>query len=121
MDLRVFNEHIEDRDALAKTLAGFDVIVAMRERTPFDAWLFDRLPRLKLLVTTGMRNASIDLDAAAKHNVTVCGTAGSAGTTTELAWGLILALARRIPAENALFHSPTCRTGSGGRPSSPAR
>jgi phosphoglycerate dehydrogenase-like enzyme len=103
--VQVFNEHVADREALAKALAGFDVIVAMRERTPFDAWLFDRLPQLKLLVTTGMRNASIDLAAAAKRGVTVCGTSGSVGTTTELAWGLILALARRIPQENALFHA----------------
>jgi phosphoglycerate dehydrogenase-like enzyme len=105
VNVRVFNEHIADREALVKTLAEFDVVVAMRERTPFDAWLFDRLPKLKLLVTTGMRNASIDLEAAAKHAVTVCGTSGSVGTTTELAWGLILALARQIPQENALFHS----------------
>jgi phosphoglycerate dehydrogenase-like enzyme len=103
--VQVFNEHIADGEALAKALAGSDIIVAMRERTPFDAWLFDRLPQLKLLVTTGMRNASIDLAAAAKRGVTVCGTSGSVGTTTELAWGLILALARRIPEENALFHA----------------
>ncbi|HTO47890.1 MAG TPA: D-2-hydroxyacid dehydrogenase family protein [Burkholderiales bacterium] len=102
---RVFNEHIEDREALVKALTEFDIIVAMRERTPFDAGLFDRLPKLKLLVTTGMRNASIDLAAAAKHKVTVCGTSGSVGSTAELAWGLILALARSIPQENALFHS----------------
>ena len=75
--MRVFNEHIDDREALARTLTEFDIVVAMRERTPFDAWLFDRLPKLKLLVTTGMRNASIDLEAAAKHDVTVCGTRGS--------------------------------------------
>ena len=103
--VRVFNEHIADREALARALADFDIIVAMRERTPFDAWLFDRLPKLKLLVTTGMRNPSIDLAAAAKHDVTVCGTAGSVGSTAELAWGLIIALARSIPQENALFRS----------------
>ena len=94
VDARTFNEHFEDREALAKALAGFDIVVAMRERTPFDAWLFDRLPKLRLLVTTGMRNASIDLEAAAKRGVTVCGTSGSVGTTAELAWGLILACAR---------------------------
>ena len=105
VNARVFNEHIEDREALARTLAEFDIIVAMRERTPFDAWLFDRLPKLKLLVTTGMRNASIDLEAAAKHGVTVCGTSGSVGATAELAWGLILACARNITKEDALFHS----------------
>ena len=67
--------------------------------------LFDRLPKLKLLVTTGMRNASIDLEAAAKRGVTVCGTSGSVGTTAELAWGLILACARNITKEDALFRS----------------
>ena len=74
-----FNEHIEDRQVLAKALAEFDIIVAMRERTPFDAWLFDRLPKLRLLVTTGMRNASIDLEAATKHGVTVGGHSGVGG------------------------------------------
>jgi phosphoglycerate dehydrogenase-like enzyme len=103
--VRVLNRHIGDREVLARTLAEFDIVVAMRERTPFDAWLFDRLPKLKLLVTTGMRNASIDLEAAAKHHVTVCGTAGSVGSTAELTWGLILAVARSIPREDALFHS----------------
>ena len=105
VDARTFNEHFEDREVLAKALAGFDIVVAMRERTSFDAWLFDRLPKLRLLVTTGMRNASIDLEAAAKHGVTVCGTSGSVGTTAELAWGLILACARSITKEDALFHS----------------
>jgi phosphoglycerate dehydrogenase-like enzyme len=105
VNLRAFNEHIEDREALTKALTEFEIIVAMRERTPFDAWLFDRLPKLELLVTTGMRNASIDLEAAAKRGVTVCGTSGSVGTTAELAWGLILACSRQIPKENALFHS----------------
>ena len=105
VNVRVFNEHIEDREGLAKALADFEIIVAMRERTPFDAWLFDRLPKLKLLVTTGMRNASIDLEAAAKRGVAVCGTSGSVGTTAELAWGLILACARNITKEDALFHS----------------
>jgi phosphoglycerate dehydrogenase-like enzyme len=102
---RAFNEHIEDREALIKALAEFDIIVAMRERTPFDASLFDRLPKLRLLVTTGMRNASIDLEAAAKHKVTVCGTSGSVGSTSELAWGLILACARNITKEDSFFHS----------------
>ena len=103
VDVQVFNEHFFDRDELAKKLSGFDVAVAMRERTPFDAWLFDRLPRLKLLVTTGARNASIDLDAAGRHGVTVCGTGSSVGSTAELAWGLILSLVRGIPEEVVRF------------------
>ena len=101
----VFTEPMTDRLALPKALEPFDIVVAMRERTPFDQALFAKLHRLKLLVTTGMRNASIDLDAAATAGVTVCGTEGYASSTAELTWGLILALMRRIPQENALFHT----------------
>ena len=100
-----FADHIGDRDALAKRLAPFEVVVAMRERTAFDADLFTRLPNLKLLVTTGMVNASIDLESARRHGVTVCGTRGSVGPAAELAWGLLLSVMRNIPAENANFHA----------------
>src|SRR5262245_57559249 len=72
----------------------------MRERTPFPAALIERLPGLRLLVTTGMRNAAVDLEAASRVGVTVCGTEALGHPTAELAWGLILALARRIPVED---------------------
>jgi phosphoglycerate dehydrogenase-like enzyme len=101
IDLHVFNDFIGDRDTLANSLSSFEIVVAMRERTRFDRALFDRLPKLRLLITTGMVNAAIDLGAAADHGVTVCGTPGSAGSTAELTWGLILALMRHIPAEHA--------------------
>jgi len=87
--------------AIADALAGFEIVVAMRERTRFDAALLARLPALRLLVTTGMRNASIDLDAAAARGVAVCGTPILGTPTPELAWGLILSLVRHIPAEVA--------------------
>ena len=74
--------------------------MAMRERTPFPRALLERLPRLRLLVTTGMRNASIDVKAAKERGITVCGTSGLPYPTAELAWGLVLALFRRIPAED---------------------
>jgi len=74
-------------------------VVAMRERTPFPKELMERLPRLELLVTTGMRNASIDMSAATNQGILVCGTRGGGPTTAELAWGLILALLRHIPQE----------------------
>ena len=77
--LQAFHSISATAKRLAKALGGFEIVVAMRERTPFDAWMFDHLPKLKLLVTTGMRNASIDLEAAAKQNVTVCGTSGRSG------------------------------------------
>lgn len=98
--VQAFQDHLADPLAVAKRLADFEVVVAMRERTPFPRALLERLPRLRLLVTTGMRNASIDVRAAADRGVVVCGTAGLPYPTAELAWGLILALFRRIPAED---------------------
>jgi phosphoglycerate dehydrogenase-like enzyme len=94
-------EHVADTEALVAALAGAQVVVAMRERTPFNAERLDRLPDLRLLVTTGMGNAAIDLDAAARNEVVVSGTGGRARHTVELAWGLILALLRSIPQEDA--------------------
>ena len=99
-EIDVFAKHIASTDELVRALEPYDVVVAMRERTFFDASRLSRLPRLRLLVATGMSNASIDLAAAASHGVTVCGTGGSATSTAELTWGLILALARHIPAED---------------------
>ena len=96
----VFADHLNDDGAVAARLADFDAVVAMRERTPFRRALLERLPRLKLLVTTGMRNASIDVGAAVERGVVVCGTAGLPYPTAELTWGLILALVRRIPVED---------------------
>jgi phosphoglycerate dehydrogenase-like enzyme len=99
--VEVFRDHIFDQDALAKRLEPFEIICAMRERTPFPGSLLRRLPNLKLLITTGMRNASFDMATAKEQGVTVCGTGGSRGGTSELTWGLILALARKIPQEDA--------------------
>ena len=96
-----FREHIADTAILTAALRDFDVVVAMRERTAFTAERLAALPRLRLLVTTGMANASIDLEAARRQGVTVCGTSGDSRSTSELAWGLILAVARSIPAEDA--------------------
>ncbi len=94
-------EHLAGDDLVA-ALRGAEVVVAMRERTRFDRALFARLPDLKLLVTTGRANAAIDLRAAAEHGVTVSGTGGPrSANTAELTWGLILSLARHLPAETA--------------------
>jgi len=95
-----FHGHIPDTADLVAELRPFDVIVAMRERTPFTAERLRLLPNLRLLVTTGMRNASIDVPAAAAAGVTVCGTGGSGGATPELTWALILSLVRHVPAED---------------------
>ena len=99
-ELQVFADHLKDPGEVAARLADFDAVVAMRERTAFSRALLEKLPRLKLLVTTGMRNASIDVAAAVERGIVVCGTSGLPYPTAELTWGLILALLRRIPAED---------------------
>jgi phosphoglycerate dehydrogenase-like enzyme len=99
-DIDVFTEHIARTEALVHALEPFDVIVAMRERTSFDAERLGQLPKLRLLVTTGMGNAAIDIAAASARGVTVCGTGGVGSSTAELTWGLILALVRHIPEED---------------------
>ncbi|WP_019853597.1 D-2-hydroxyacid dehydrogenase family protein [Actinopolyspora mortivallis] len=102
----IFDEHIGDPEELVRELRRFDVVAAMRERTAFPREVLRRLPELKLLVTTGMGNAAIDMEAATEQGVIVCGTGnGSApgaewAPTGELTWGLILALVRGIPQED---------------------
>jgi phosphoglycerate dehydrogenase-like enzyme len=105
VDITSFAEHVTDLERLAQMLAPFDIVVAMRERTAFSHALFSRLPVLKLLVTTGMTNAAIDLDAAADRSVLVCGTGGTAHGTPELTWALLLSLVRHLPEETAALRA----------------
>jgi phosphoglycerate dehydrogenase-like enzyme len=112
--LVALEQHIDDAGALVEALSGAEIVVAMRERTPFPAAILDRLPDLKLLVTTGMANASIDVAAARSNGVTVCGTASKGPPTAELSWGLILSLLRSIPAENAAMREGGWQTTIGG-------
>ena len=99
VEIEVFNEYIEGEDAVAEALKGFDVVVGMRERTPFPKSLIDRLPDLKLLVTTGMRNLSFDMDAARERGVVVSGTSMLGTPAAEHALALIFALFKKIPQE----------------------
>src|SRR3954464_9254460 len=101
VDVTTFSDTLTDEDALAERLQPFDVVVAMRERTAFPRTLLERLPNLKLLVTTGRRNKSIDVEAAKERGITVCGTGILPNGTAELTWGLILATTRHIPREDA--------------------
>lgn len=108
-----FREPFDGEDEAAAALAAFDVAVAMRERTPFPASLLIRLPQLKLLITTGMRNAEIDLLAARTRNVDVCGTNILPYPAVELCWALILALIKKIPAEDRVMRAGGWQTGLG--------
>ena len=98
-DIQVFTEHLGGEENAARRLRDFEIIVGMRERTPFPATLIHRLPKLKLLITTGMRNHSFDLEAARTQGVTICGTGGVGSPTSELAVGLMIALPRDIPGQ----------------------
>src|ERR1700684_2986373 len=105
VEIKAFNEHLGGPDKVIAALKGFQVVVAMRERTGFPKQVIDALPDLKLLITTGMRNASIDTEAAKARGVTVCGTGSFGSPTSGIAIGLILELTRHIGHENARLHA----------------
>jgi len=96
LQIQTFRDTLKSEDAVAERLRDFEIVVAMRERTAFRRSLLERLPKLKLLVTTGMVNASIDKKAAAERGIIVSGTTSLRHPTAELTWGLMLALARNI-------------------------
>ena len=100
-DITVFNEHLGEASNVIKTLKDFEIICAMRERTPFRRETVEALPNLKLLLTSGMRNASFDMEALKERGVVVCGTGGFGNPTAALAVGLMLELTRKIGFENA--------------------
>jgi len=100
VELHTFQYHLIDEDMLVERLIGFEIVVGMRERTPFPQSLLERLPALRLLITTGMVNASFDLDAATDLGILVEGTGNLGNITGELTWGLIMTLARHIAEED---------------------
>jgi phosphoglycerate dehydrogenase-like enzyme len=101
LDIEVFNQHIGGADNVIKALQGFGIVCAMRERTPFPRAVIEKLPDLKLLITTGLRNASFDVAAAKERGVVVCGTPSLGNPTSGIAIGLMLELTRHIGYENA--------------------
>ena len=105
VEFKVFNEHLGGPDKVIAALQDFAIVVAMRERTGFPKAVIEALPNLKLLITTGMRNASIDTEAAKARGVTVCGTGSFGSPTSGIAIGLMLELTRHIGYENARLHS----------------
>ncbi|MBR0714884.1 D-2-hydroxyacid dehydrogenase family protein [Bradyrhizobium liaoningense] len=105
VDVTVFSHPFASEQAAASALADFEIVCAMRERTAFPNGLFAALPKLKLLLTSGMRNAAIDMEAAKARNVVVCGTQYGRDPTAGLTMGLILELTRGIGRENARMHA----------------
>ncbi len=113
-EFKLFNEHLgHDEDTVASALQPFDVLVAMRERTPFPASLLAKLPNLKLLVTTGMRNLAIDMQAGREQGVDICGTDMLPYPAFEHTWALIMALAKKIPLEDRTMKSGGWQKGTG--------
>ena len=113
LSIEVFSDTLKEEAALAARLAPFDAILAMRERTPFPATLLQRLPKLRLLVTTGERNRAIDVAAAQAQGVVVCGTSSSGAPTVDITWGLIINLLRDIPAQQAALRAGQWQTSVG--------
>lgn len=113
IETTLFRDTLHDQDALVARLAPFDAILAMRERTPFPAALLERLPNLKLLITTGERNRGIDAAACAARGITFCGTPSFGAPTVDLTWGLILALARGIPGQQDALRAGQWQTEVG--------
>ena len=113
LEIQTFRDTLKSEDAVAERLRDFEIVVAMRERTAFRRSLLERLPKLKLLVTTGMVNASIDKKAAAERGIIVSGTTSLRHPTAELTWGLMLALARNITREDAAMRRGAWQTTLG--------
>jgi len=105
VELTAHRTHYAEDDELVAAIGDCEIVVAMRERTPFGRARLERLPQLRLLVTTGMRNASIDVAAAAERGIVVCGTPTTGQPAAELTWALILALLRRLPQESAALRA----------------
>jgi phosphoglycerate dehydrogenase-like enzyme len=109
----VFNDHLADTDAVVERLRGFDVLCVMRERTPLPRSTLERLPKLKLIVSTGARNAAIDVAAANERGVAVAFTGYTSAPTIEMTWAMILAASRHIVAENLAFRRGGWQQGIG--------
>ena len=99
-EITVFNDHVADPEAVIERLMPFDVICVMRERTPLSREIIERLPRLKLIASTALRNASIDMAAAEERGIRVTRTGYRSTPTIEMTWALILASARHIVRES---------------------
>lgn len=113
-NITVFRDHLSDSAALLERLKPFNILSVMRERTPLTRAILEQLPNLKLIASTGVRNASIDLAAASEHGITVCHTGYSSNGAIEMTWALILAMLRSLPAEFASVQKGQWQISLGG-------
>jgi phosphoglycerate dehydrogenase-like enzyme len=111
--ITVFNDHLADPDAIIERLKPFDVVCVMRERTPLPRNVIERLPRLRMIASTGPFNASVDVAAAKERGIYVSTTGGYVESTVELTWALILATARRIVDESISVRGDGWQTSVG--------
>jgi phosphoglycerate dehydrogenase-like enzyme len=112
-EVTTFADHLADEDALVARLAPFDAVALMRERTPFPRRVLERLPNLKLITTSGMWNASVDLAACEERGIVVCGTQTGGGGTAQVTWALIFALAQQITVVDRDVREGRWQTGVG--------
>lgn len=112
--ISVFTEHLADEDQVVQALADFDIVIVMRERTRFPTSLLTKLPKLRLLVTTGLRNQAIAMETARECGIDVCGTNLLGYPAFEHTWALILALVKKIPLENNSMHEGGWQKGFAG-------
>lgn len=112
-EITVFNQHLGSPENIVAKLQGFQVVCMVRERTAFPREVVEKLPDLKLVLTNGMRNPALDLKAAGERGIVFCGTGGKGAPTAELAWGLILSLARHIPFEHRAMQEGRWQTTMG--------
>ena len=112
-EIEVFHDHLAEEDQLVERLQDFQAVIGMRERTAFPRSVLSRLPELRLLITTGGRNASYDIEAATELGIVACGTGGAGEGPTELTWGIIIGLLRKIPQEDRLTRAGHWQTSIG--------
>jgi phosphoglycerate dehydrogenase-like enzyme len=113
-EIKVFSDHVAELEKLVQRLLPYDILCIMRERTPMTAELIDRLPNLKLIASTGLRNSSIDTEATNRRDITVLNTNYESSPTIEFVWSMILAIARNITIENASLRNGGWQTSVGG-------
>jgi phosphoglycerate dehydrogenase-like enzyme len=113
VEITIFDQHEADIDRLIRQLMPFEIICVMRERTPMNRKILSQLPNCKLIVSTGARNASIDLTAAEEFGITVKNTGYLSSGAPELSWGLLMAIARHIPQESQNVRSGNWQTTIG--------